>query len=242
MLDPAGYGVLAISKSISIINDGVGVAGLFSTEAAPAITIESKDYISVLLRGLTIDGGGSNLASVAFIANGSLTVQNCLVKNSGGLAVFVGTPSSIQVLNSTFSNNVQAIAVNLYGNSQDTNPVKVVIDRTTITGTSGTGIHLSRDGPGVINFLVSNSIVSANGYGMYIKDGVEGVVRTTAVTQNVVGLMSLSYRPVVLTGNTISGNRFTGVLASYGTKSFGDNQIIGNGTDVDGTLTPVAPR
>lgn len=242
VLDPAGYGVLAISRSVSIINDGVGVAGLFSTEAAPAITIESKDYISVLLRGLTIDGGGSNLASVAFIANGSLTVQNCLVKNSGGLAVFVGTPSSIQVLNSTFSNNVQAIAVNLYGNSQDTNPVKVVIDRTTITGTSGTGIHLSRDGPGVINFLVSNSIVSANGYGMYIKDGVEGVVRTTAVTQNVVGLMSLSYRPVVLTGNTISGNRITGVLASYGTKSFGDNQITGNGTDVDGTLTPVAPR
>lgn len=242
VLDPAGYGVLAISRSVSIINDGVGVAGLFSTEAAPAITIQGADYISVLLRGLTIDGGKSNTVSVAFIGPGALTFQNCLVKNSGGLAAFTNASSSIQVLNSTFSNNAQAIAVNRTGNSQDTNPVKVVIDRTTITGTGLTGIRLKGEGSNPISFLVSNSVVSANGYGIYIDGDVEGVVRTTAITQNYVGIMSLSGRSVVLTGNTISGNRNTGVLTSYGTQSFGDNQITGNGTDVDGKLTSVAPR
>ena len=120
--------------------------------------------------------------------------------------------------------------------------MKVVIDRTTITGTGLTGIRLKGEGSNPISFLVSNSVVSANGYGIYIDGDVEGVVRTTAITQNYVGIMSLSGRSVVLTGNTISGNRNTGVLTSYGTQSFGDNQITGNGTDVDGKLTSVAPR
>lgn len=242
VLDPAGYGVLAISRSVSIINDGVGVAGLFSTEAAPAITIQGADFISVLLRGLTIDGTASHTAAIAFIAQGSLTLQNCLVKNSGGLAAFVDPPSSIKVLDSTFSDNGQAIAVLPYKNSQDTNPVKLIVDRTTVTGTGVTGIYLKREGPSPLSFLVSNSVVSSNGTGMNFGYGVEGVVRTSAITQNTVGIMNSSNRPVVLTGNTISGNSYAGVLASYGTKSFGDNQITGNGTDVDGTLTPVAPR
>ena len=242
MLDPAGYGVLAISRSVSIINDGVGVAGLFSTEAAPAITIQGADFISVLLRGLTIDGTASHTAAIAFIAKGSLTLQNCLVKNSGGLAAFVDPPSSIKVLDSTFSDNGQAIAVLPYKNSQDTNPVKLIVDRTTVTGTGVTGIYLKREGPSPLNFLVSNSVVSSNGTGMNLGYGVEGVVRTSAITQNTVGIMNSSNRPVVLTGNTISGNSYAGVLASYGTKSFGDNQITGNGTDVDGTLTLVTPR
>ena len=60
VLDPAGYGALTINKAISIVNDGVGTAGVLQTVAGQnAIQINAGSSDSVTLRGLTIDGLGT---------------------------------------------------------------------------------------------------------------------------------------------------------------------------------------
>src|SRR5882757_6750105 len=41
VLDPGGYGTVTITKSISIVNEGVGVAGIRTVAGATAITINA---------------------------------------------------------------------------------------------------------------------------------------------------------------------------------------------------------
>src|SRR6202790_5104987 len=42
VLDPAGYGALTINKAISIVNDGVGTAGVLAPAAGNGITITTS--------------------------------------------------------------------------------------------------------------------------------------------------------------------------------------------------------
>src|SRR5476649_1723453 len=56
ILDPAGYGALNISKAISIVNDGVGTAGLQAVSGANAVTVSAGGQDAVYLKGLTLDG------------------------------------------------------------------------------------------------------------------------------------------------------------------------------------------
>jgi hypothetical protein len=65
VLEPAGYGPVTITKSISIVNDGVGTAAI-GVESGNAITINAGANDSVHLRGLTIDGLGRAANGIQF--------------------------------------------------------------------------------------------------------------------------------------------------------------------------------
>jgi hypothetical protein len=75
--DPANYGQLVISKSISLINDGSGTATIFAT-SGDAIDVNTDG--DVLIKGLTLDGAGSGANGVSFVSTGSLTIENCVVR------------------------------------------------------------------------------------------------------------------------------------------------------------------
>src|SRR5262249_32480089 len=87
VLDPGGYGAVIITKSISIVNDGVGEAGTLVSGGATGITINGAATSSVNLRGLTVQGigfGGGN--GLVFNSGSSLTVTNCVSRNLNGAA------------------------------------------------------------------------------------------------------------------------------------------------------------
>ena len=75
-----------ISKTISIINDGVGEAGALVSGGATGITINAGANDAVTLRGLTIKGlvgfGGSG--GIVFNSGASLTIENCVIRNMTG--------------------------------------------------------------------------------------------------------------------------------------------------------------
>src|SRR5215813_5060802 len=73
VLDPAGYGVLSIFKSISI--QGHGFAGV-SALSFTGIYISADDTDTINLRGLLIDGGGTGLSGIDFNTGRSLNVQD----------------------------------------------------------------------------------------------------------------------------------------------------------------------
>src|SRR5262249_47962717 len=85
VLDPGGYGALTINKTISIINDGVGEAGVLVSGGATAITIAAGPNDAISLRGLTIKGigfGGGN--GIRFTSGKSLNVEGCAIRNLVG--------------------------------------------------------------------------------------------------------------------------------------------------------------
>src|SRR5579883_3053822 len=66
VLDPAGYGAVTITKALSIVNDGVGTAGVQQgTTGATAITINAGSTDTVTLRGLDIDGLGAGQSGIS---------------------------------------------------------------------------------------------------------------------------------------------------------------------------------
>src|SRR5215510_13487689 len=63
VLDPGSYGAVTITKSISIINDGVGEAGALVSGGLNGININAHENDRITLRGLTVKGigfGGGN--------------------------------------------------------------------------------------------------------------------------------------------------------------------------------------
>ena len=58
VLDPGGYGAATITKTISIINDGVGEAGVLVSGGVNGITIDAAATDAVSLRGITVKGIG----------------------------------------------------------------------------------------------------------------------------------------------------------------------------------------
>src|ERR1700686_5041303 len=80
VLDPAGYGTLTISKSISI--QGHGYAGISTSSGTIAITINGSASNQINLRGLLIDGVGIGARGIHVNTGvGSLNIQECVIRN-----------------------------------------------------------------------------------------------------------------------------------------------------------------
>ncbi len=81
VLDPAAYGPMTITKAISIVNDGVGTAGILAGSGGNGVAINAGANDSVHLRGLTIEGLGSGTSGIQFNSGGNLTLENCVIRN-----------------------------------------------------------------------------------------------------------------------------------------------------------------
>src|SRR5262245_30062072 len=113
VLDPGGYGAVTITQAISIINDGVGEAGVLVSGGLNGITVTAGAADAVSLRGLTVKGigfGGGN--GIRFNSGRSLAVENCAIRNLDGVGsgtgiVFLPTvASSLAVSNTAVTDNI----------------------------------------------------------------------------------------------------------------------------------------
>src|SRR5215471_20402901 len=97
VLDPGSYGSVTITQNISIVNDGVGEAGILVSGNNTGVTVNAPGA-AVTLRGLTIKGigfgGGNGIVASAFAA---LNVENCTIRNLDGSGLGI----SVQVNNTT---------------------------------------------------------------------------------------------------------------------------------------------
>src|SRR5262249_50807496 len=99
VLDPGGYGAVTITKSISIVNDGVGEAGMLVSGGGTGITVNAGASDAVNLRGLTIQGiGFGSGKGIVFNTGKSLSVEDCRVRN---LITTIGDGIVFQPLNSS---------------------------------------------------------------------------------------------------------------------------------------------
>ena len=111
VLDPGGFGGVTITKSISIVNDGVGSAGVL-VSGTNAIIINALATDVIVLRGLDIEGLGTGLNGIRHLAGGSLTVENCTINNFTQKAIDFepSGPSQLSVKNTIIRNNVNGAA------------------------------------------------------------------------------------------------------------------------------------
>lgn len=246
VLDAAGYGTVVIDKSISIINDGVGEAGIRPATDQIGITINAGKG-NVYLRGLTIDGGGTGFQGIQFNNGQSLTIDNCVVRNfaaasspttSDGIRVQTSTPVHVALSNTLVENN-RGSGVFLGGRGNLT----AVLTRVQ-AHSNGAGIYLNgNSSSGLLSATVVDSVAarSETGFGTESFSG-GGMVSLTLVRSvaayNTVGIQAAGPNSIVRsTRSIVTGNR-TGWFGSA-LKSYGDNAIDGNADD--GGFPPTIP-
>ena len=99
VLDPSGYGAVTIAQSISIVNDGAGVAAILAGSGGVGVTINAGPSDSVHLRGLTIEGISSGVNGIQFNTGGNLAIENCVIRNfaAAGIAIVPSINPSISI-------------------------------------------------------------------------------------------------------------------------------------------------
>jgi hypothetical protein len=261
VLDPGGYGVLTITKAISIINDGVGEAGMLVSGGAKGITINAPLTAAVSLRGLTIKGigfGGGN--GIYFRSGKSLSVENCVIRDldgettGTGLTFLAGTHTtsgsgSLSVSNTLLVNNKGA-GISVVALSGTAN---VVLNRVQAYGNSGGGFSFTAGG-GIINATVEESVAahSSNGAGfstqaVYDGSSVNVMITRSVSSSNSVGLhvetSGGTAGAIIRVGkSTVTQNTKTWEKRGAGNlNSFGDNYIAGN-SDGDPAPSTIAMK
>src|SRR5450631_1902867 len=105
ILDPAGYGRILITKAISIINDGVGVAGVHATSGV-IVNVSAGPGDDVRLRGLNIEGLHSALEGIGFASGASLTIEDSSINGvtNAGVQFEPIAASTLYVVNTKVTN------------------------------------------------------------------------------------------------------------------------------------------
>jgi Right handed beta helix region len=239
VLDPGSYGNVTITKSISIVNDGVGEAGIVVSGNAMGIIVDGGAATSVNLRGLTVQGvplDGS--LGVQFRAGRSLTITNCVFRNHTGIGIdFIPNgsgASSLAVSNTLVADNGnQGIFIGSVANAT----VQAVIDRVRMVNNSQNGLAVSGgfSTGGAIKVAVTDSVSANNGaagYGIFSIAGTPAslMLMRSAAANNSVGVEAGNAATVLRLGrSSITGNGTT-ARATGGAivQSFGDNAITDN--------------
>ena len=243
VLDPGGYGSVTINRAISIINDGVGEAGVLVSGGATGITINAPATDAVSLRGLTVKGIGFGGGDGIFFNTGkSLTIDNCVVRNlDGPQAVGFGivfaptTASTLAVSNTVLTDNTQdGIRVQPLGTNIG---VAAVINRVEarnngVSGIAAVGFFFT----GRLDVTVVDSVGDNNGNTGIGAISVQGgattnmmIVRSRAA-YNLFGIGASNINTTVrLTETAVTGNATAiGVAGPAIVLSYGDNQINAN--------------
>jgi hypothetical protein len=257
VLDPGGFGVVTITKSISLTNDGAGEAGILAS-GTNAIIVNAAASDVINLRGIIIDGGPlatPGLNGIRFLAGKALHIQNCVIKNFAGAApsgfgiqVASSGVSQLFVTDTVISNNGSgANGGGILIQPTGLGSAKVFLQRVTLEGNvlgvkvDGTG----STGTGGNSLFVRDSVVSGNsqtGISVTVPVGGQGsnifVDRTAVVGNGTIGILANGAATGILVSNSTVTLNGTGIATQSGGSvfSYKNNNLNNNGTD--GTFTP----
>src|SRR5262245_52221002 len=130
-LDPAGFGAVTITKSITISCPSTGTPGVLATLGSTGIVINPPANAEVLLQGLDIEGAGTGNNGVNIISATKVTIQSCSIRNFAGNGVNLAGPvgARVVVLDSLLlSNNIGVNIAGIAGAANTALLLRTVID------------------------------------------------------------------------------------------------------------------
>ncbi|MBY6242931.1 right-handed parallel beta-helix repeat-containing protein [Methylosinus sp. Sm6] len=216
-LDPADYGVVAIAKSVTIT--GVPGASIEMFSAGSAISIDNG-AVTVSLRGIEINGRNVGTSGITVANAKSVSIVDCIVRRVGadGISISPAAGAVTATISNTISSNNGNFGIQFVPGAGA--KVTASVDHVTTNNNGFSGILVAPKAA----VMISDSIASNNANSGYRASG---------------DATSKMY----LSRNVVSGNP-TGIhnVTAATVKSFGDNKVYGNTTDVDGAVGSVASK
>ena len=228
VLDNGSYGAVTITKSLTINGDG-SLAGVITSPGFNAIVVNAGANDRVVLRNIAINGLGTALNGIRFIAGKSLLVDNVTISGftNRGIDMSMGTTSKLVVRDTRIQNVGTGVFVSTANGF--------------LAQASLEGVHLVNSTNGLegganSRVTVSRSVISANAS--------NGVLSSTATSRVNVEGCQISFNDVAGVNASVSGaiirisnneiyNNNTGILVAAGAtvESSGNNRNQGNITD-----------
>src|SRR6201991_1133668 len=243
VLDPGGFGVVTITKAITINGDGT-LAGILSA-ATTGIIVNAGVNDIVYIRNISINGAGNGLNGIRYLAGKALHVENCTITGVGNNS----------------AGNGHGIFANLTGSGllfvKDTNIKNCAVSGITVQSSGGllggtldnirleglpTGLLIGNNSfmsvrNSVINFSTVAG-VSITGTGTPIGSFDNCMINNnpTAISVGATGIMNLSSS--VLASNTTA---ISSAAPQANLRSSGNNRLLGNTSD-GATLTVILQK
>ncbi|HMG46789.1 MAG TPA: hypothetical protein VK614_04955 [Allosphingosinicella sp.] len=257
-LDPAGFGAVTITKSITI--DCTGTLGGILASSTTGVLVNGAGAI-VVLRALEINGGPPNLPGVngiRFLQGASLTVEdstiyNFLAASPNGHGILVNPTSGslrLVVTNTVINNNGQAASgggINIVPTGSAS--VQAVIRNVQLVGNPNFGIRVdgTNNTSGGLFAMIEGTTITGTGTGITAIDGAAGapvniMVSTSTLANNTVtGLLaSGSNAHIRIGGSTITNSVIAATQSAGGViNTYGNNQVTGNSSDGTFTQPPI---
>ncbi|MGZ9100063.1 MAG: hypothetical protein ACXW3O_10195 [Brevundimonas sp.] len=259
-IDSGAFGTVTITKAMTI-DCATHEAGVLATAGASGIIVNAGAADLVMLRGLDINGAGTGANGVRFIAGGALHIHDTQIygfksaaAGQGNGILFAPTGASeLYVVDSRIFNNG---AVNV-GSGIEILPAaggsaKVVVRDTVILDNANIGFRLNTTGntaPAGLFGVLQSVEVSGSGQGVvaFTPAGTTTaklMASDSSIVNNTgIGLLAAGATATMWVGSTTVSGNLTGVTVVPGgaqINTFGNNYLIGNGTD--GAFTsPVTP-
>ena len=232
-IDPGGYGAVTITKSITI--DGGGTFASILAAGTNGIIVNAAASDIVTIRNVSIDGANTGINGIRFLAGGALHIEKCEIFGFAGRGIDAEPAggSTMYVLDTVLRNNdgggilikpgvylgtsLDKVRLdgNFYGVRAENN-ANVTIRDSIAAGNSTHGFHAFSTGAGVLINLENSTATNNGGGGVTTSGAAAGIsISNTTIMSNGQGL------------NTSAGGTVY---------SFGNNKIIGNGTDGAPTL------
>lgn len=217
VLDPGGFGAVTITKAITI--DGGGTFASVLSPGTNGIIVSAGAADKIVLRNLSISGGGTGLNGISFVSGGHLIVENCAVMGftTSGILVAPAAASQATISHASVENNAAGI---LFSTASNSGGINGAVSNSTILYNTGAGISalVPTGKPGMavtIDHVVSafNSIgISASGNGATVLLGNSTVVgNVTGVSQvNTGGVLSYKNNQINASGSS-DGTPLTGI-------------------------------
>ena len=247
-LDPAGFGAVTITKSITIEADGAIASVLVS--GTNGIIINAAN-IDVVIRNIKFVGLGTGLNGIRFLNGGSLLVEKSSIEGftQSGINIAPSAAMKLTVLDTVIRGNGAAGVANSGGITVEpdaSGSVRGILDNVKITQSFGSGLRVgsqdvSTSGP--ISLTVRNSVASASAdNGILVAGGNSAsqvMLDNVLSADNGVGIFASGGNALIrMSASTVHGNT-QGIQATVGGQvvSFGDNRIRGNVSDGAPTST-----
>lgn len=162
MLDPAGYGAVTITKSITI--DGGGTIASILSSGTNGVIINAPDGI-VVLRHLNINGAGTGINGIRVIAAKKVIVEDCTLANftQKGIEINTTDPCTVMLSNVIIHNAMDAVG---------TSNATLIIDNCRFQTISNAGVNVMSG-----QAIVSRSNISDCGTGVMAAAG--GTINST---------------------------------------------------------------
>lgn len=204
-LDPAGYGAVTITKSITIdCEDTQGSILAAGTNGVIVnITAVTDTKKAVKLRGLSINGAGTGINGVRVLAANSFHMDEVVIDGF--------TQHGVSLENTSGA-------------------LKVTVDSCNFRSNTGNGINTFIVSPGSVVLSVSNSVLASNGIGLNLSGNTKASLANSTVNGNSTGVQAAN-ATLGIQDSMITNNTGTGVNSSTG----GAIRIMGSFVTGNGT-------